>query len=96
MRKRTESEVEKGGEHFTAVKGAAQVLLAMAQLPDDQVQAIRQRVEQLASKGYRTLAVGRTQGQEPLNGIKVAVYSKQVGSDGLELSRETYSEPLYN
>ena len=67
IRKRTESEVEKGKEHFAAVKGAAQVLLGMTQLPDDRVQEIHKHVEQLASKGYRTLAVGRRQGEEPLD-----------------------------
>jgi H+-transporting ATPase len=48
------------------VKGAAQVLLGMTQLPDDQVHAINQTVDDLATKGYRTLAVGRKRGTAPL------------------------------
>ncbi|HSE13659.1 MAG TPA: plasma-membrane proton-efflux P-type ATPase [Rudaea sp.] len=59
IRKRTEAEVEKGGEHFVALKGAPQVLLGMAQLADAQAQRLRERVDQLAARGYRTLAVGR-------------------------------------
>ncbi|MGE5337776.1 MAG: plasma-membrane proton-efflux P-type ATPase [Gemmatimonadota bacterium] len=66
VRKRTEARVEKDGERFNAVKGAAQVLLGMAQLPDDDAQAIRRKVDELAGKGYRTLAVGRQHGEEPL------------------------------
>lgn len=66
VRKRTEADIERGDEHFTAVKGAAQVLIDMAELPDDQIQNIRELVNQLASKGYRTLAVGRKTGAAPL------------------------------
>ena len=64
--KRTEAEIESGGQHFTAVKGAAQVLINMAALPDEQIVAINQLVDQLAARGYRTLAVGKKPGDEPL------------------------------
>jgi len=66
VRKRTEAEIEKGGEHFVAMKGAAQIMLGMTQLSDEQVHNIHQTVDQLASKGYRTLAVGRKRGDAPL------------------------------
>ncbi len=57
--KHTAAEIEKDGLHFTVVKGAAQVLIRMAELPDEETSIITQLVEQLASKGYRTLAVGK-------------------------------------
>jgi len=57
--KRTEAKVESGQGRFTAVKGAAQVLIGMAELPDEQALTINERVDRLAAKGYRTLAVGR-------------------------------------
>lgn len=57
--KRTEADIEKDNQHFTAVKGAAQVLVRMAELPDDRAENIYQMVEQLAGRGYRTLAVGK-------------------------------------
>ena len=66
VRKRTEAVIEKGGKQFIAVKGAAQVLLELAQLSDDEAQNIQRMVDLLASKGYRTLAVGRQQGDAPL------------------------------
>jgi len=66
VRKRTEAQVEKGEERFVAVKGAAQVLLGMAELPDDQAQEVRKTVDGLAAKGYRTLAVGRKRGEKTL------------------------------
>jgi H+-transporting ATPase len=67
IRKRTEAEIKKEGEHFTAMKGAAQVLLGMTQLSDEEAHKINQTVDHLASKGYRTLAVGRKHGDAPLD-----------------------------
>jgi len=66
IRKRTEAEVQKGDERFVAMKGAAQVMLGMAELDDQQMHDINQTVEELAGKGYRTLAVGRKRGDAPL------------------------------
>ena len=66
IRKRTEAEIEKDGDRFVAVKGAAQVLLNLTELGDEVVHKINQIVDQLAAKGYRTLAVGRRQGDAPL------------------------------
>jgi H+-transporting ATPase len=66
VHKRTEAEIEKGANHFTAMKGAAQVLLEMSGLADEEITTIHNTVDQLAAKGYRTLAVGRRQGDAPL------------------------------
>ena len=66
VRKRTEAEIKHGDKCFTAVKGAAQILIDMAELSDDQKSIIQELVNQLASKGYRTLAVGRKFGDAPL------------------------------
>ena len=66
IRKRTEAEAEKDGQRFVAVKGAAQVLLGMTQLADEEMHSVNQTVDQLAAKGYRTLAVGRKRGEDPL------------------------------
>ena len=66
VRKCTEAAIEGEGETFTAVKGAAQVLINMAELPHDQSQNILEIVNILASKGYRTLAVGRKLSDAPM------------------------------
>jgi H+-transporting ATPase len=66
IRKRTEAKVEKQGERFIAMKGAAQVLLGMTELPEDEVAEVNKTVDQLAAKGYRTLAVGRKRGDSTL------------------------------
>ncbi len=67
IRKRTEAVIEKNGERFVAVKGAAQVLLEMAELPEREIWNVNQMVDLLASKGYRTLAVGRQEDGRPLD-----------------------------
>jgi len=59
VRKRTEAEVERDGERFTAVKGAPQVLMELAELDEERARTLGELVEQLAARGYRTLAVGR-------------------------------------
>ena len=66
VRKRTEAEITKGGERFVAVKGAAQVLLPMAELGDADAAAISKKVDELAGRGFRTLAVGRRHDDKPL------------------------------
>ena len=66
VRKRTEALIEKDGERFIAMKGAAQVLLEMSELSDDATLHMNQQVDQLAGRGYRTLAVGRKSGDAPV------------------------------
>jgi len=86
--KRTEAEIEIGKQRFTTIKGAAQVLIDMAALPDEQALIINQLVDQLASKGYRTLAIGKKTGDEAIDIIGlIPLYdppradSKQVIAD---------------
>ncbi len=66
VRKRTEAELEKEGTRFTALKGAPQVLMDMAELPDSEAVELSKMVDLLAAKGYRTLAVARRGGQGPV------------------------------
>lgn len=65
--KRTEAEIEAGDGKFTAIKGAAQVLVEMAELPDSEAQRLTEQVDQMAEKGYRTLAVGKKVDEKPLD-----------------------------
>ncbi len=66
VRKRTEALIADGEQRFRVMKGAAQVLLELAELPDNEAIAIHHTVDLLAGKGYRTLAVARQEaGQKP-------------------------------
>jgi len=60
--KRTEAIVEHQGETFHAIKGAAQVVVELAGLAEETGQRVMEQVDELAAKGYRTLAVARQQG----------------------------------
>ncbi|GKT11407.1 MAG: H+-transporting ATPase [Thiomicrorhabdus sp.] len=66
VRKRTESILKNNELFFKATKGAAQVVLSMCQLDDKQQLKIENQVEEFAHKGYRTLAVAKTQEQNTL------------------------------
>jgi len=66
VRKRTEARIVHGNEQFTAIKGAAQVLLGLSDPDDQTATSMTQQVDELAAKGYRTLAVGWRHGDQPL------------------------------
>ena len=55
--KRTVATLEKDGARLTAIKGAAQVLLELADLEPARTRLVEEKVQDLAAKGYRTLAV---------------------------------------
>ena len=62
----TEAKIDSNNGTYIASKGAPQVLIEKAELDEDIARKIYQTVETLASRGYRTLAVGRRTGNEPL------------------------------
>jgi H+-transporting ATPase len=66
VRKRTEAQIEKGDEQFVAMKGAPQILLAMADLADADKRELERKIDDLAGRGFRTLAVGRRRAGAPL------------------------------
>ncbi len=88
VRKRTEALVEKDGERIRVYKGAAQVLLALAELPDEAAVAIQRTVEALAEKGYRTLAVAWKKGEAPLELIGLIPLIDPPREDSAEVIRK--------
>jgi H+-transporting ATPase len=90
VRKRTEAEIEGEGDRFTAVKGAAQVLLAMTDLPDERITEIEADVDRLAARGYRTLAVGRRRGDGPLELIGLIPLYDPPREDSAEVLRQMH------
>jgi H+-transporting ATPase len=66
IRKRTEANVSNGdGTSFQVTKGAPQVILDLCHIEGDLRCQADQHVEELASKGYRTLGVARTDNGDP-------------------------------
>lgn len=66
IRKRTEATVSRDGTRWRVIKGAPQILIDMSELDEDAASQLNNMVELLASKGYRTLAVGRYIDNGPL------------------------------
>ena len=88
VRKRTEAVIEGEGETFTVIKGAAQVLLDMTDLPDQRTEEIEAEVDRLAGRGYRTLAVGRRRGDAPLELIGLIPLYDPPRDDSAEVLRK--------
>jgi H+-transporting ATPase len=62
VRKRTDATIEgPGGQMFTAIKGAPQVVLELADPAQQLRREVNDSVESFAAKGYRTLGVARTE-----------------------------------
>jgi len=64
VRKRAEAEVRRGGSRWWVTKGAPQVVLALAQADRQLAGRVRDSIDALAAKGYRTLGVARRDGDE--------------------------------
>jgi len=63
--KRSEAIIQDGDHRFRVVKGAPQIVAALSQeTPPATLQAANEAVEAFSRKGYRTLAVGRSTGED--------------------------------
>lgn len=70
--KRTEAVIESGGKRFKAVKGAAQIVISMCRRIDkEDMEKVNGIIEEFSRKGYRTIAVARSEGDD-LDNLKLA------------------------
>ena len=70
--KRTEASIEHDGARFKAIKGAAQTVIALCRGIDPGTIAVAKKtIEEFSQKGYRTIAVARSQGDD-LNNLQLA------------------------
>ena len=70
--KRTEAIIGVGAKHFKAVKGAAQIVIAMCQgIDKEDMEKANGIIEELSRKGYRTIAVARSEGDN-LDNLQLA------------------------
>jgi H+-transporting ATPase len=66
--KRTEAVLEAGGKPIKAVKGAAQVVMSLCRGIDTETEEKAQgTIREFSRKGYRTIAVARSEGDDPDN-----------------------------
>ncbi len=70
--KRTEAIIEAGEDRFRTVKGAAQVILALCHdTTRETLDEVYKTIDGFSGKGYRTIAVARSEGSD-LNNLKLA------------------------
>ncbi|MEM3866151.1 MAG: plasma-membrane proton-efflux P-type ATPase [Candidatus Bathyarchaeia archaeon] len=62
--KRSEAVIESKGIRFKAVKGAPQIILALCKNTGEIQQEVGKVLEELSRKGYRTLAVAKSEGED--------------------------------
>lgn len=73
--RRTEALVQKGGHEFRVMKGAVNVIAQVCGLDQNVVKELETRISEFAMKGYRTLAVAKTDDQNQLELVGlVALY----------------------
>ncbi|WP_291125192.1 plasma-membrane proton-efflux P-type ATPase [Flavobacterium sp. UBA6031] len=69
--KRTEAIIETGGKQFRSVKGAAQVILSLCKGTDKStLDEVNKTIDGFSKKGYRTIAVARSEGDD-LNNLQL-------------------------
>jgi H+-transporting ATPase len=69
--KRTEATIEAGGKRFRAVKGAAQVIMSLCHDVDKEIiEEVNKTIDGLSKKGYRTIAVAKSDGDD-LDNLKL-------------------------
>jgi H+-transporting ATPase len=59
--KRSEAIIEHNGNRFRAVKGAPQVVLSLCKIDEQTLKNVNNTVQSLSGKGYRTLAVAKSE-----------------------------------
>jgi H+-transporting ATPase len=59
--KRSEAIIEHNGKRFRVAKGAPQVILSLCKVDDEAEKSVNTNVESLSKKGYRTLAVAKSE-----------------------------------
>lgn len=63
--KRTEAIIENKGARFKAIKGAAQTVIALCRgIDQEAIAKAKKTIQEFSQKGYRTIAVARSQGDD--------------------------------
>jgi H+-transporting ATPase len=69
--RRAEAIIEAGGERFRAIKGAAQIVISLCRgIDKETIEETNRTIEGFSQKGYRTIAVARSEGDD-LDNLKL-------------------------
>ncbi len=87
--KRTEAEIEEQGKRYQVAKGAPQVILEMAAPDEALARSVKERVDEFASRGYRTLGVARAEAGGPWRFLGLLPLSDPPRDDSAAMIDET-------
>jgi H+-transporting ATPase len=86
--RRTEALVQKGNHEFRVMKGAVNVVGRACGLDEDSVEQLESRTNEFAAKGYRTLAVAKTEDREKPELVGLAALHDAPRPDSKQLISE--------
>ncbi len=86
--RRTEATVQKNGETFRVMKGAVRVIAEACGLGEDEERQLEEQTQEYALKGYRTLAVARTNGDGQPKLVGLAMLYDMPRLDSKQLIQE--------
>ncbi len=98
--KRTEAIIGIGTKRFRAVKGAAQIVLSMCRgIDKEEIEKANRIIEGFSRRGYRTIAVARSEGDDPENLklaglLSLADPPRPDSKDMIEQAREMGIKPI--
>jgi len=97
--KRSEAVVTDGSKRFRAIKGAPQMVMSICKASDETKEKANKLVEELSLKGYRTLTVARSEGEDldniqPLGLLSLADPARPDSKDMVEGARGLGVKPI--
>ena len=87
----TEAVIEYKGETFKIIKGAVQKVLAICNMENSVLENINKTVEEFSKKGYRTIAVAKTNGEGANKFIGIMALTDPPRSDSKAMIEEIKS-----
>jgi H+-transporting ATPase len=87
----TEAVVEYKGEAFKIIKGAVQKVLAICDMDKSALENINKTVEEFSNKGYRTIAIAKTNGKDSNKFIGILALTDPPRSDSNAMIEEIKS-----
>ncbi len=86
--RRAEAVIERNGRHLTVMKGALRTIAAAAGLDDVAADALETKATEQAKAGFRVIAVGRAEGNQPLRIVGLALLADAPRPDSRRLIDE--------
>ncbi len=86
--KRTEAIIQKGGQSFRVMKGAVRIIAGLCSIKEDEINRLESGMVELAMKGYRTLAVAKSEENDNPKLVGLVALYDNPRLDSMELIKE--------